>query len=419
MADHKFDAPLPYKYVGHGKVVDAHRPAGDAGARLDVLHVATETITLTRTFGMVPASRDDIVAPAVLERAVVAANAFVKAGASLDPELLEGTTLVAVKRFYAAARAVPWLDPVLKATRLRERAWRCASHVAYYALQEHRRRCKVIPAIVSAMQGMSLSTMRETTFPSKEFLDVARDALKAAGLPGGYLSAAYLSNMARHAKHLLGDAIRASCREAVTRCVDVIARDPRTIIELVAACLAMGAERVPADITRATSRQLTRRVKERARGRGVPVGKHRLDAVIDSMLAGQGIATWQQVRLAWRDAAMERMSKHMHGLDLPSLASEAVYAVLAAMTVDEALAAMFSMRGVPRVVTTGHAIPDLERVLHVRAMALARYQVGSALWAMLAADANAVLERIGKDPVSHVALPCCKTHAIPVAIDDG
>ncbi|MEX2717303.1 MAG: zinc ribbon domain-containing protein, partial [Candidatus Sigynarchaeota archaeon] len=125
--------------------------------------------------------------------------------------------------------------------------------------------------------------------PSKEFLDVARDALKAAGLPGGCLSAAYLSNMARHAKHLLGDAIRASCREAVTRCVDVIARDPRTIIELVAACLAMGAERVPADITRATSRQLTRRVKERARGRGVPVGKHRLDAVIDSMLAGQGI----------------------------------------------------------------------------------------------------------------------------------
>ena len=57
----------------------------DTGARLDVLHVATETITLTRTFGMVPASREDIVAPAVLERVVVAANAFVKAGASLDP----------------------------------------------------------------------------------------------------------------------------------------------------------------------------------------------------------------------------------------------------------------------------------------------------------------------------------------------
>ncbi|HME52905.1 MAG TPA: hypothetical protein VKM55_11855 [Candidatus Lokiarchaeia archaeon] len=65
-----------------------------------------------------PASRADIVAPAVLERVVFAANAFVKAGASLDPALLEGTTLVAVKRFYAAARAVPGLDPVLGATRL-------------------------------------------------------------------------------------------------------------------------------------------------------------------------------------------------------------------------------------------------------------------------------------------------------------
>ncbi len=113
---------------------DAHWPADDAGARLDVLHVATETITLTRTFGMMPTSRGDMIAPVVLERVVVAANAFVKAGASLDPALLEGSTLVAVKRFYTAARNVPWLDPILQSTRLRERAWRCASHVAYYAL---------------------------------------------------------------------------------------------------------------------------------------------------------------------------------------------------------------------------------------------------------------------------------------------
>jgi hypothetical protein len=50
---------------------DAHRPADDAGARLDVLHVATETITLTRTFGMKPASREGNIAPAVLGRVVV------------------------------------------------------------------------------------------------------------------------------------------------------------------------------------------------------------------------------------------------------------------------------------------------------------------------------------------------------------
>jgi hypothetical protein len=86
---------------------------------------------------MVPASRGDIVAPEMLERVVVAVNAFVRAGASLDPALLEGTTLVAVKRFYAAARAVPWVNPALQATRLRERAWRCASYVAYYALLRH------------------------------------------------------------------------------------------------------------------------------------------------------------------------------------------------------------------------------------------------------------------------------------------
>ncbi len=401
------------------KVLDAHRPAGDAGARLDVLHVATETITLTRTFGMVPASRGDIIAPAVLERVVVAANAFVKAGASLDPAMLEGTTLVAVKRFYAAARNVPWLDPVLAATRLRERVWRCASHVAYYALQEHQRRCRVIPAIVSAMQGVSLSTIREKSFPSKEFLDATRDALKGAGQPDGCLSVVYLSNMARHTKHLLKDAFCASCREAVTRCISLIARDPEQIIEPVAAGLAAGMDRVPSDIARAVSRQLTRRVKKCVRGRGVPVGKHRLDAAIDAMLVGSSMATWQHVRRAWRDAMMETMSKQVHGLSVPSLASKAVNIVLAAMTVDDALATMFSSRGIPRVVTTGHAIPDPERVLYDRAMALARHHIGSALWVMLAADASAVLACIGKDPASHVALPRCKRQTIPVAIDDG
>ena len=109
---HKFSTPPGFKKAGERERADAHRPVDDTGARLDVLHVATETITLTRTFGMVPASRGDIVAPALLDRVVVAANAFVKAGASLDPALLEGTTLVAVKRFYAAAREVLWLDPV-------------------------------------------------------------------------------------------------------------------------------------------------------------------------------------------------------------------------------------------------------------------------------------------------------------------
>jgi len=109
----------------------------DTGARLDVDNVASETITITRTFGMVPASRRDIVEPALLDRVMVATNALIKAGATLDRSLLEGTTLVAVKRFYDAARAVPWLDPALKSTRLRERAWRCASQVAYYALLRH------------------------------------------------------------------------------------------------------------------------------------------------------------------------------------------------------------------------------------------------------------------------------------------
>ena len=383
------------------------------------MHVAMETITLTRTFGMVPVSKVDIVAPAVLERVVAAANAFVKAGASLEPAMLEGTTLVAVKRFYTAARAVPGLYPVLAATRLRERAWRCASHVAYYALQEHRRRCKVISAIVSAMQGMPLSIMNEKTFPSKELLDAARDALDGAGLPGGCSSAVYLSNMARHAKHLLENALRSSSRDAIARGMEAIASDPGRIVDAVAAGLEAGIDGLPAEIARAVSRRLTRRVKDRARGRGAPAGEHRLDALVDAILGGSGVAAWQQARRAWRDAAVEGMSSRVRGLDVAALAGEAVKAVLATMTVDDALTSMFSPRHVPRVHVTGQLVPDPGLVLRERAAALARNHAGAVLWSMLSTAVDAALASIGEEPGRHVALPRCKRHSIPVAIDDG
>jgi len=48
---------------------------------------------------------------------------------------------------------------------------------------------------------------------------------------------------------------------------------------------------------------------------------------------------------------------------VPSLASDVVNEVLAVITVDNALAAMFPSRCVPRVVTTEHTIPDPERAL--------------------------------------------------------
>ncbi len=372
--------------------------------RLDVLHVATETITLTRTFGIVPASREDIVAPVMLERVVVAANAFVKAGTSLDPAFLDGTNLVAVKRFYAAARDVPGLDPVLKATRLRERAWRCASHVAYYALREHQRRCTVIPAIVSAMQGISLSTICEKTYPSKKFLDAARDSLKDSSLPGGCSSTVYLSNMARHAKHLLEDAIRSAYREAIARSINAIAYDHGSIVEPVIAGLAASVDGVPADIARVLSARLTRRVKERARDQGAPAGKHRLDSLVDAILGGADIATWQKARRAWRDVAMEGMTARVRGLDVAALAYDAVKGVLASMTVDEALAAMFSTRRMPRVNVTSQLVTDPARILCERAKSLARNQIAMVLWAMLAVDADAALARIGTEPGRHVAL---------------
>ncbi len=368
---------------------------------------------------MIPASRGDIIAPAVLDCVVVAANAFVKAGASLDPALLEGTTLVAVKRFYAAARDVPWLDLALEATRLKERAWRCASHVAYYALQEHQRRCKVIPVITSAMQGDLLSTIREQTFPSKEFLEAARDGLKDAGLPGGCLSTVYLSNMSRHAKHLLQEGLRSSCREEIARSVEMIARDPSSIVEAVVASLATGMNGVPVEIVRTLSRKLTRRVKERIHNRGTPSGSHRLDGIISTILDGVSVASWQQARRAWRDVVIKDIETRILNIDLHVMAVGAVYDMLSRMTVEDALASMFSTRRFPRVHVTNQLVPDPTITLRDRAMMHVKNHVAVMLWKFLAPAANAVLTSISKEPERHVSLPRCKKQSITVAIDDG
>ena len=419
--DQKFRAPPDINKAGACIEDDAHRPAENAGVRLDVDDVATETIALTRTFGMVPATRNDIISPAVLDRVMVATNAFIKAGAALDPALLEGTTLVAVKRFYDAAREVPWLDPVLEGTRLRERTWRCASHVAYFALQEHQRRCKVIPAIVSAMQGMSLSLVHvhERCFPGKEFLDTAREALKHAGLPGGCLSTVYLSNMARHARHLLRATLQASNAAAVAGAIEAFARAPGSIADAVAAELRGGMDDLPGTIVRAASVQLTRRVKDRTRGRGAPAGRHRLDVLVDAILGGEASCCWQEARRSWRDALLPELESRARNIDVAAIASGAVRDVLAAMTVDEALSAMFSVRLPPRVAVAGAGSLDPARVLRDRAMASARNHAGTALWNVLAPVVEGVLDDIAKVPERHVCLPRCTRQAIALAIDDG
>ena len=391
----------------------------DTGARLDVDNVASETITITRTFGMVPASRRDIVEPALLDRVMVATNALIKAGATLDRSLLEGTTLVAVKRFYDAARAVPWLDLALKSTRLRERAWRCASHVAYYALQEYQRRCTVIPAVVKAMQGISLVQLRERMFPSKEFLDGTRDVLKDAGLPAGCLSSVYLSSMTRHATRLLESALRMTRRGKITRCIMTMAIAPGTIIDAITSEVQDGMGNMSADIVRATSVLLARRVKDRVRGRGTPAGRHRLDALVDGILDGKGLVAWPQARRSWRERAMVELVARVDSMNAGEVARDAVKDVLASMTVDEAIATMFSVRQPPRIAISGTTMPDPARVARDRAMASARNFIGPALWDMLAPAVNELLRDMATEPGRHVSLPRCKKQAIPLALDDG
>jgi hypothetical protein len=395
----------------------------DTGARLDVENMETETITLTRTFGMVPASRDDSIAPAVLERVMVAANAFIKAGAGLDPAMLAGTTMVAVKRFYAAARQLPWLDPVLRSTRLRERAWRCASQVAYFALQEHRRRGTILPAVAQAMQGMSLSSsfarIRSGTYPEREMLDVARDLLRDASLPGGCLSREYLSGMARHARGLLKAAFRTRFRNEVTRSISVLARDAAAIVEAVTAEIQESFETLPASITRSVSKQLTRRVKDRVRGRGPSEGNHRLDALVDAMLDGKALACWQQARRPARDALLQDVESQAGAADVAGIASKSVRDLLSAMTVDEAVVAMFSVRSPPPVDVPGNGSIDLARVLRDRALACARNRIGEALWISLAPVADHALEEIAGEPARHLLLPRVTKQVVPLAIDDG
>ena len=357
--------------------------------------------------------------PTLFDRVVEAANVFIKAGATIDPSLLNGTSSIALKKFYDATRKVPWLEPLLSKTRLKERAWRCASHVAFYALQEHQRRCTIIPAITSAMQGMSLIHFRESSFPGLELLTGAREALQGAGVPPGCQATVYLENMARHARNLLRSELGTRYKGEVKRGITSLAGNIQGLVERVTKELEGHVDSIPGEIARIVSTRLTRRVKDRSRGRGAPVGKHRLDALVDSILDGKDLASWQPARRQWRDNLVEDLSSKTHDLVLDTIARDSIAGVFATLTVEEALGFIFKPRSIPSVRFSGPGLPDISNVLLERGKAIAKNYSGSALLTILAPTITNILGVVHDNPMSFLKLPKCKKQSIPVAIDDG
>jgi transposase len=194
---------------------------------------------------------------------------------------------------------------------------------------------------------------------------------------------------------------------------------PGTIIDAVAGELQQCLADLPAGIARAASVQLTRRVHDRARGRGTPVGNHHLDGLVKAILDGKAASGWQQARHSWRDTMVQELETRVRDLDVASVASSAVKDVLATMTVDEMLATMFSAHHPTRVTMSGSAGHDLANVLRERALAGAWKCIGAAAWDMVTPVVNAMLEGMIKEPGRHVLLPRCTKQVIPLAIDDG
>ncbi|MHA1683998.1 MAG: hypothetical protein ACTSUE_23870 [Promethearchaeota archaeon] len=147
--------------------------------------MATESPMLTRTFGLVPVTREDIIYPATFDKVGKVTRIIVKFGAKLGKEHFNGTSAAAIKRFYMAARKLPGLDDVLLKTGTRERLWRCAAQPAYFAMQEYRRRLEIVPAVLGALHDSnSIKTIRETNFPSKQLLKEIRERLQGHRCPG-------------------------------------------------------------------------------------------------------------------------------------------------------------------------------------------------------------------------------------------
>jgi transposase len=194
---------------------------------------------------------------------------------------------------------------------------------------------------------------------------------------------------------------------------------PGAVIDAIAGEMQDEAGDLPAAIVRATSVRLTRRVKDRVRGRGTPAGKHRLDTLVDGILDGKALAAWQQARRSWRERITRELASRVNAMNAGSVARDAVKGVLASMTVDEAISAMFSIRQPPRIAIPGTTMPDPARVARDRAMASARNRVGTALWDDLAPAVHELLQDMATEPGRHVPLPRCKKQAIPLAIDDG
>ena len=136
-----------------------------------------EKITLTRTFGLVPLSKNDIVSPALFEKIPVVMNGMIDSGSSLGPGWFLGSGMEDVKLFHDKVKHDASLRSIFNKSSFKERVFRCAAQSSYTNLQGYHWRLVIIPAILKTLQANSLETMKENKFITPEFLEDTRTAI--------------------------------------------------------------------------------------------------------------------------------------------------------------------------------------------------------------------------------------------------
>lgn len=144
-----------------------------------------ETVTVTRTMGLVPDTRRDFVPPPLFEGIKGVSNAIIKAGSILPAGWFLGGRLEDAKRFYDRARAIKGFNAMLEGFVYKERVRRCAATSSYYCLQGYQHRVAIVPALASTLRANSIDTMLDDQFLTNSFLDETRAKLRDSMLPRG------------------------------------------------------------------------------------------------------------------------------------------------------------------------------------------------------------------------------------------
>ena len=408
-------------------------PAKSPQAVPGVIDINSDTaILITRKFGLKPLGKDDRIAPAIFAQFEKAVNTLIRAGMKLDDNQFQEMGLPSVKRFYDSVRKPPQVKGILATLSLRERVRRCASHPAYFAIQEVKTRGKILAVLAQLLGARHRSgdfqELYTTHFPGQKLVQEARSALQGAGLKAvnGSTSRPFsgerLANLLRHLRNIEVAMVKALYSERLTQLLTIHLKSEELQAQVIP-WLQLGLRAQLKTFLSKLSRVVTERRKQLRKNQGAPFGKHKVDSILTTILGDKSSssAAWATVRKTWRENRFLNLSAQLDSINVEELAGQATQHILEVIQQNplHLLNRIFKPSRTLTPLVSGDSFAHFKAYLREAAVKEVENVSIAKMKPEFMQRAQNTLEEFQRNPWKWLKRPHFQKQTIPFGIDDG